>query len=248
MEMFRASMKNIDKVGRLIGCDIFEPNFTTKNVMFIIMMFDLITYLLISFQNIYAFREDFVRVVFCIVTLGMGFQGSGKIYTFIFQRKNLLKLGKLAEKFQGNSNDKKSAGKFEKWILNYCHVGSFTVILFCVSGFVVFCYPFIFYLIVGKKILHFGFMIPGLNWETPHGYTINFIHHTYQIFIVVSGTSMTTLYILFFLFNAFAQYDALKVLLDNLNFLAVSNKNHKNDEKIKICIADITNGHVELIE
>lgn len=39
------------------------------------LLIDLMSFLTISFQNIYSFRNEFLRSIICILTLGMGFQG-----------------------------------------------------------------------------------------------------------------------------------------------------------------------------
>jgi hypothetical protein len=73
-EMFHKIIEIVDFVASFIGCNILSTNFSFKNFMLIALFVDLVTYLAISFQNIYAFRDDFVRQIFCVATLGMGFQ------------------------------------------------------------------------------------------------------------------------------------------------------------------------------
>ena len=248
IEMFHKAIEFVNFFGRALGCNIFSNNFSIFNPMMLVSMIDLSTYLLISFQNIYAFRDDFVRVVFCIVTLGMGFQCVNKVYTFIIDRKQTLKLALLIESFHETASCEKASKSFEKWILIFCHVESFGLVLFFGCGFLVFCYPIIYYLITWKKILHFGFIIPGIDWTTLHGYSLNFLHHSFQIYCVINAVFMTSSYTILFMMNAFAQYDSLQNLLDTLSNLAVSNKKFENNSKIKTCISDITNGHVKLQE
>jgi hypothetical protein len=174
-------------VGKLIGTNIIDSDFTVKNPLFALLIVDMITYLAINFQNIYAFRENFEKVVFCVVTLGMGFQGAAKLYSFIWHREKILKLKAMAESFHESSMDVKAQLSFEKWALICCHIGCFVVLVFNAIAVLVFLYPIIVYLIFGLRILHFGFVIPGIDSERTFGYCINFAHQALQIYIVINA-------------------------------------------------------------
>lgn len=82
IEMLHKLTERINFVAAFIGASIFAPNYSLNNPMLILRIIDIITYFLISFQNMYAFRDDFVRVIFVTVTLGMGSQCSVKVYAF----------------------------------------------------------------------------------------------------------------------------------------------------------------------
>jgi hypothetical protein len=252
-EMFQKIIEVMNFIGSFIGYNFFSKNFSFKNFMLIVVFVDLVTYLAISFQNIYAFRDDFVRQIFCVATLGMGFQCAIKLYTFVFNRDNILKLAELAENFHKSSNDVKAIKSFEKWMLVCCHVGSLLAISYFSCAFLAFCYPMIFYLIFGKKILHFGFVIPGTNWETLIGYSINFVHQTFQFYLVMIALFVTSFYTIFFILNVFSQYDSIEVELDNLSELATKHEKDKQkfkikNQKIKEKIGKITDEHVKLFE
>lgn len=248
LEMFLKTIDFGNSVARLVGCSIFEPNFSPINFWLLVMLTDLVTYLLISIQNIYAFRDDFVRVIFVVVTLGMGFQSAIKLYTFIIQRERILKLSSLIQSFHESSNSAKSAEIFERWSLIGCHIIGLAAVLFYSCAVFVFCYPFLIYFFFGQKILPFGFIIPGLDWESSYGYFLNYAHHTFQIYGVINGLFITTTYIITFILNGFAQYEALEVLLEDLSVLAETNEDNENNEQIKTCIANLTDGHVILLE
>lgn len=247
-EMFEKTLLYIGNIARLNGCHILSPHFSMTNLMLVLLWIDVFTYHSISFQNIYVFSDDFVRVIFCVVTLGMGFQVAMILYTFILDRKQIQKLVELTRSFHSSAKSEKAIKNFERWIMISCHLGCLFILSFYGSGVTVFFYPIVVYLFTGQKILHFGFVIPGMNWESLIGYSINFAHHALQIYFVINNLLFSNLYILFFILNGFAQYDALEMMLDTLSELAVSSKNEDNDRKIKSCIADITEAHVKLLE
>lgn len=177
--------------GKIIGAGILCDNFSLKTPLFCILVVNLLTYLGINFQNIYVNRKNFELLVFCVVTLGMGFQGVIKLYTFVWHRTKMLKLFDLAESFYKSSSDEKFQQIIEKWVLLSCHVGFFIVTLFTVSAIVILVYPLIVYSIIGVRVHHFGFLIPGINAESWFGYCLNFVHHSFQTYCVISSLIAT---------------------------------------------------------
>jgi hypothetical protein len=244
-EMFHELIKATNFLGKLVGCPIFSPDFTIVNPIFFVLVVDIVIYLAVSFQNIYAFREDFERQIFCVVTLGMGFQGIVKLYTFVFRRPNILKLMEIAEEFHKASSDKKI---FERRMMISAHVGSFFGFVFMGADLLVFIYPAIYYAIVGTKILHFGFIFPGIDWTTPLGYSLNFMFHTYQLYAVITGIYISSFLTVFLMLNAFGQFETLELEIENLGELAKRNRKNRNDEKISNLMKTITDEHVKLLE
>lgn len=135
----------------------------------------------------------------------------------------------------------------EKCVLNTHIAKMLTNILYFPSGIIIFCYPIIYYLITHKKILHFGFVLPWLDWESPMGYTVNFMHHSLQIYnVMIAFVGSNSLHMIFIM-NLYGQYDALNILLRDLNILAEANSDNCNDQKIKAIIIEITDKHVGLV-
>lgn len=248
IEMSHKLIENVNFVGAFIGTNIFSPNLSFKNPVLILIISNIITYHLISFENMHAFKDDFLRLMFVILTLPMGSQCSVKLYTFVIKRERILKLLSLAEGLHQSSTSRKAAESFEKWMLISCHVACLLTIVLYSCAVLVFIYPAIVYLVTKKRILHFGFVIPGIDYETTIGYIINFGHHTFQIYHVIFKLAMSSVLCVFFMFNALAQYDALETIVDELDELGISNENNKNDDKIQRCIAELTEGHVKLLE
>ena len=249
IEMFNQSISNANKLLNLIGCGVFAVDWKMLNPMFIAINVDLIAYLTVSFQNIYAFRNDFVPLIFCTVTLGMGFQSIAKLYTFVFSRDNTLQIISYIENFIVSFEVCSKNSRFEFWIMMYTHLSYAGVILFLLCALLIFSYPMIYYLVFHEVILHFGFIIPGTDWKTIPGYILNFLFHTFQIYCVwVAFTALIFIVILFIL-NVIAQYESLVNLLDDLDELVKLNQvNGDKLSDIKACISDITNKHVNLLK
>ena len=249
VEMFNHSVLNSTKLLGLIGSGFLADDWKMLNPMFIAINVDLIAYLTVSFQNIYAFHNDFVSLIFCTVTLGMGFQSIAKLQTFIYKRNNSLKLISYVENYIKDFAARGKSSKFDYWLMMYTHLSYAGTALFSLCGLLIFSYPMIYYLFFGEIILHFGFIIPGTDWKTVPGYILNFLFHTFQIYAVCVAFTAAMVVSIFFMLNALAQYGTLQDLLDDLDEL--TRVNCKNGEKlldIKACIGDITNLHVKLLE
>jgi hypothetical protein len=185
-------------------------------------------------------------MIFCVVTLGFGCQCGMKLYTFLYRRDDILKLFSTNKSFIDTSHSDK-AQQFEYWIHFSSHVGLIMGIVFYGFAFLVFLYPAIYYAVFGEKILHFGFIIPGTGTETVLGYSLNIAHHVLQIYVVICAVYASEFTYIFLMLNAFAQYDVLELLVDDLNILTKS-KDTKTRLDIKACIAELTDQHVKIME
>ena len=247
VKMFQKTIEAVNFCGGLIGCNIHTPNYTVHCTLFYILFLDLITYLSINFYSVYFFRNDFVLTTFCLVTLGMGFQGAIKLYVFIFHRVDMLKICKKIENVHKSATNKKIKHVLEQNVIYSCIAGSILIPLYIMSGILMFIYPIMYYIIFGEKTLHFGFLLPFIDWKSYLGYTLNFMHQTLQICIVMSAWLFTNWQYVILITNAFGQYDSLKILLTELDDLAKTNISGCNDRKIRKLIGVIVEMHVELI-
>lgn len=247
LQMFQKTIETINFCGSLIGCNIHTPNYTVHCFLFYILFLDLITYLSVNFYNVYLFRNDFVLSTFCLVTLGMGFQGAIKLYVFIFHRVDMLKICSRIKNIHKTAKNEKIKNVLEQNVIYTCIAGSILVPLYIMSGVLMFIYPIIYYMIFGEKTLHFGFILPFIDWQSYLGYTLNFMHHTLQICIVMSAWLFTNWQYVIFITNAFGQYDSLKILLNELDDFAKTNESGCNDRQIKQRIKGIAEMHIELI-
>jgi len=231
---------------KLIGCNIFSTSFSYVNPKLIIVILDFFTYVPINIYDVYLFRDDFIRDMFCLVTLGNGFQGGIKLYTFIVQRKNLLKIFSTAEEFIVDMKDRDCSDKFKKWLIISCHVIFGLVILFLFTALLIFIYPAVVYVFVGARSLHFGFILPAIDPETIIGYSLNFLHHTLQIYITIIALVSTLNITVFIIIIALAKYEALCVLLDQLNTLITFRV--QDQKQINEKFTEIIQEHVKLID
>jgi hypothetical protein len=248
LEMSQKIVNFVNSSTKFIGCNFASPGYTMIQPLFIITFLQLVAYMIISVQNIHMFRDNFERQMFCISTLGMGFQGFSKLYVFIYRREGVLKLFDLAEDFQKGSKGRSKQKIFEKWMLIAAHTAFLFGIAFLTVEVLLLMYPGIHFLIVGKKVLHFGFVIPGIDWTTPIGYSINFVYNITLILTVVGGVYTTTYYKFFLMLNVFSQYESVEVEIENLGELAINNKDNANIENIKKSMKKVAEDHVKILQ
>lgn len=81
--MISQSIQFINRSSRILGCDLFTKNYNPVNPTLLVVIFDIFTYFLINFADVYLFRDDSVRATFCVLTLGMVSRGP-----FVFSIEN----------------------------------------------------------------------------------------------------------------------------------------------------------------
>ena len=136
----------------------------------------------------------------------------------------------------------------ENSVVNACIVELILNPLYIGCAILVFINPAVYYMIIGEKVLHFGFILPFIDEHSSIGYSLNFCYHTLQIFIVFNATTATNLYYILLINSAFGQHDALKILLQELDLLSKQNDDRCNDQLIKQYIKEISSIHMELIK
>ena len=248
-QMFNDLLKKASDCAKLVGSDIYDPNFRPFTFLFnatLVVLFGLVA---INVYDIYLFRNDIVRCVFCMITLSASFQSLAKTYTFIVLRQNQLALKEKAENFLVNLETPEFSEVFEKWMMLAAHTGVFITVLylFCVGLIIV--YPVIFYFIFGERILHFGIEIPMLDWkESWVAYGLNFLFQCICLILFVSASIATNFIVICLLTSAFGQFEMLNILISHLNQLAINNDEGKNNGEIKAAIKLLVQKHMELIE
>jgi hypothetical protein len=249
VDMLRKIIQYLNFVGSYLGCDIFSPDYSPITIRFVLCMVHMNGYFFVIFYNFYMFGDDLARVCFCMVSFAAVIQGGIKFYTFIFHRKNILNLFDRLEKFLTNFNNKRTNEIFEKWLMITSHIVLFATVLFLFTTVLIFVYPIIVYLIIGEPILHFGFELPWIDWKTSlSGYTLNFIYGGMSLCCFLIGLITTVSLIVSFIVIPFGQFELLKVLLEDLNEVAVNNETGELNFAFKSLIATITEMHCELSE
>jgi hypothetical protein len=244
-ELFEFAMK----WGRLIGVNIFDKDYDKANRRVVLVQIVTILTFILNVYDIYLFRKDLVRWVFCILTLSGQFRAIAMINTFIRGNDNILNLRKQSEKFHEHYSSLNTTKMYETNLLKVAHVtASFT--LFGILTFIfVTLYPVIYFWIFDERILHFGTELPFIDWKYSWiGYGINFIFHVAILFVYLSLMVTSMCIIINILTSGICQYDVLDFLLDELNELIVQNKDGSKNSEIRKKIKFLIETHLNLIQ
>lgn len=71
--------QNIDylrKVGRILGVDIFDKNYSQFNAKIINVITQIFFFTLTTIYCVFLFKDDFDKLTFCLVTYGFAIQVS----------------------------------------------------------------------------------------------------------------------------------------------------------------------------
>jgi hypothetical protein len=248
LEMFKNIMNQTNFILSLVGIDVFTLNYTTFKWQFILCFGNCFVFVLLSFYNIFIFRTDLVRVCFILVTLGISLQGLSKVRTYVFLRYKIIDLKDRIERFITNFNTKETNQMFESWLMISCHSAVSLSALFFVSAILILIYPIIYYLIFGEKILHFGFELPWIDWQTSWlGYAANFLYVISLVHLTVFGMIATCFVNILFVLMTLGQFELLKMMLNDLDELIRSKKNGSKNDALKKQIKLIVEMHNELL-
>ena len=70
LKVYDLLIKKRNVVGKFIGVGLFTENYTPMNIIFSIVVLDIISYIAININSVIVFKDDFVQMIFCLVTLG----------------------------------------------------------------------------------------------------------------------------------------------------------------------------------
>jgi hypothetical protein len=247
-QMFNELMENYMKCLRVIGANILHDSHNNLNIRFAFAIFYLTFLFVINIYDIYIFRDDLVRDVFCILTMSGEIQSYAKVYVFIFMKKNCTELKQEAENFFKSFENVNATEIFEVWMMRTAHIFASIIFLYIIAYILIVTYPIVFYLIFEERILHFGVEIPGLDWKYSWiAYSLNFFHQSSCLIIFVIASFPSIMINITYLMTSFAYFEVLSYLLKDLDEIIINNENGEKNKEITAQIKYITEMHLELI-
>ena len=251
VEIYANAVEYIMKTARLIGLGIFDVNYKVINIMSLLLVFDMITYTMVTIYCCWNFSGDLEKSIFNLVTYGFAIQvvgsnstilsihffkfiqGASKLQIFWLKNDKILLLQDRILKFQESASNENSTKVYEKYA-GYCVLGAKLIkFLFFSAGIVSILYPAVVILITGEIVLPYGFKLPWINERSFIGYIINFLHHLLQDYLVVCGLTTSDGIYAFEMLHAYCVFDDLCAMLDELNEDLKDKKKKKSPEITK---------------
>ncbi|XP_038106391.1 uncharacterized protein LOC6033431 [Culex quinquefasciatus] len=243
--LFEKTCDSVSKWSTICGWERFEPNYTRANPRFIFLMVDIFFFFVVSILCLKDLWGQRVEFIFCLVTLGLGFQGLVKAYMFTHDTIYAL-LQYNMKRFKNPSKIPEihnSLMKTASWCTisvkliapSYATMAALTVIIsLLISAF------------ERRFELPFGFFIPGVDRATWIGYLLNLAFHTLQAFVAGGGLLATDMCFFNLIINAIGQLDVLIIRLRKLGEAATSGK-HVEAELYQF-LREIIQEHMEHVK
>ncbi|XP_065088820.1 putative odorant receptor 83c [Ochlerotatus camptorhynchus] len=232
---------------KLIGCDGFSPEFRFTALTFL-FVFLAGLFMVISFIDLYLFRDDVFNFTFVMVTIFYALIGVGRLKILL---RHPIAASNLVRKMKQVYREASSDGSERLVILKYTTVLKHCVIFYGVIflGGVILAglLPLVVYMWNGDKILPFGVLIPFVNPETADGYELNFMYQVSCMLWTPPALTASQNFYFALVFNICIQYDVLVLKLQNLDDLIAKNVNGKLDGQIRDVLINIIQYQQRLI-
>ncbi|XP_001662985.3 putative odorant receptor 83c [Aedes aegypti] len=224
---------------KMIGCDIFEINFRVS-FLTVFIIFLAVLFMVISLINLYFFRDNIFNFTFVLVTFFYGVIGCGRLGFLLTHSKVSSKLvfeaKKTYELTSSGASETKVLVKYTK-MLQQCVV--FFSIAFMLGVVLTAIMPLILFLWNGEKILPFGVILPFTDPNSVDGYQLNYLYQISCMLWTPPGLTASQNMYFALVFNICIQYDLLILKLQALDELICQNKGEIHDIKIRSKIIDI---------
>ncbi|XP_055590524.1 putative odorant receptor 83c [Uranotaenia lowii] len=196
------------------------------------MIFTLATYYYVNVVSAYNLRHEPEKVIFGLVTVGVGFQNFCKIYTYLTYCQQIRSMNRyqevlLREECNLHTKELLMNNVFAIDLLRKLVFSSYpwTAIVLLIT-------PLLLTLIGPENILPYGFFMPYLDWNTTLGYAINYVWQIWLTVMVLTFHMGPDCFYLILITNAFTQINLLKNMLERLDESVKDNANQETASKL----------------
>jgi hypothetical protein len=98
VETYKEALIFLSKLGALIGFDLLSEDFTSLNRRIFAVIFDTVTYTMVTIYCIFEFTHDLEKLVFCLVTYGFATQVISNQYSAGFYSDSILLFPRASQK------------------------------------------------------------------------------------------------------------------------------------------------------
>lgn len=177
LQLYLSEIKITAKFFKYLGFDFIREDFQL-NIMFIIMILDIIVFIQLQFYSLYYFRDNFLEFFKVLAILGYLFQAISITWSFYSNRKFFWELHLSFVEFHKKYDKRRILFKYNKKVKRFI---DFLTIVFAVSFLICVIYPIIGTILEKKKVLSFAFILPFVDHKTDFGHLINFVFQSGQI-------------------------------------------------------------------
>uniref|UniRef100_A0A336M437 Odorant receptor n=1 Tax=Culicoides sonorensis TaxID=179676 RepID=A0A336M437_CULSO len=247
LDRLKATKKRINYILKIVGFGVLSDDFKFNFITYF-SIFDCVTYMCINAYDIKFFKDDLIRVCFCLVTWSFGYQCTMRIIVFMFRDHEIRNLYEqvhiFVRKYQGQIKSEAIVNKFARYIDIQT---KFIAILYGNCCILTIIYPGLVYMLTKEKILPFGFIIPGISDTTQLGFILNYIHHIIQAVMTTAGLTASQLIVVMLFIGVCLKIEVLIFNLKDLGKEFLENED-SNETYKEIDLSHIIQSHQDILE
>uniref|UniRef100_A0A336N1Q6 Odorant receptor n=1 Tax=Culicoides sonorensis TaxID=179676 RepID=A0A336N1Q6_CULSO len=247
LERLESTKKRINLILKSVGFGVLTDDFKFNFITYFSII-NCITYMCINGYDIKFFKDDLIRVCFCLVTWSFGYECTIRIIVFLSRGREIRNLYDqiriFVQKNQGKCENERIVNEFVRDIDIQT---KFIAILYGFCAILTLIYPGLHYMLTKEKILAFGFVIPGISYTTQIGYTLNYIYHICLTYMTTAGLTATTLIVVMLYIGACLMIEVITFNLKNLgNELLEGDDKHKTNREINL--SEFVKSHQDILD
>ncbi|KAM7348612.1 odorant receptor 67d-like isoform 1-T1 [Cochliomyia hominivorax] len=212
----------------ICGLDLLNPNY--KMTWNTYSLFTLVaSYFVFVFLTIATtYKDDWTIILRATVTLGSGFQGVSKIFSFVTKQKLIVELFELLNGIYRNYEQ--MGDKYTKALKHSMEKAEQGLVLFTIFYIVgimgMISLPFISYAFTGSRFLVIEFLVPGLDVNTEFGYLVTLIFQSILVVCTAFGLYAGDLVSFVYLIQGYMFSNIFRAKIDYVNEMVVDPKNN----------------------
>ncbi|EDS44805.1 conserved hypothetical protein [Culex quinquefasciatus] len=204
-------------IGKLTNLNVLNKDHQVFTWNLAPVVTGMIVYFYTSFDTAYAVRESTEELIFCLVTIGIGIQGAGRIFTFLIFREKLVWIHQYTTDLYREECNPRTKSFLMDSVFLLSVVLKVMLTCYAFTSISMDVAPLLFTIVSGEKILPFGFYLPYLDRFTWFGYFSNYVMHIFMTVYVSSMDMGTDSIYMMTLMSAFTQIDLLKLSLEEMS-------------------------------
>ncbi|KAL9704978.1 hypothetical protein quinque_008496 [Culex quinquefasciatus] len=204
-------------IGKLTNLNVLNKDHQVFTWNLTPVVTGMIVYFYTSFDTAYAVRESTEELIFCLVTIGIGIQGAGRIFTFLIFREKLVWIHQYTTDLYREECNPRTKSFLMDSVFLLSVVLKVMLTCYAFTSISMDVAPLLFTIVSGEKILPFGFYLPYLDRFTWFGYFSNYVMHIFMTVYVSSMDMGTDSIYMMTLMSAFTQIDLLKLSLEEMS-------------------------------
>nr|QGW45406.1 odorant receptor 33 [Bradysia odoriphaga] len=231
------------KLAQLVGVDVFasnyKPNVVTYSNMSVLWLF-----LASCLWTIYS--RGFDEKIICCSALAFNFQGIVKYFCFIKNNRSVKDMCYFCLKiYRANTApgpNKKLLAKSVKIIVLIFKNG---MVLLLTTGTLILLKPGFCYVVFGKLDPILPTYFPGVSEEKVYGYVILATLHTYIVFIFVTGTAGSDLFLMTQVIHSYSMTLIFRNAKDEFNSLIKRNTGRTSTKETRQFLRNLILMHID---